>query len=331
MSRDADRPGEFDIISRFFAPLSKGEFGALGLRDDAALLAPKRGNEFVLTVDAIVESVHFLKSDPPHAIAQKALRVNLSDLAAKGARPRAYMLTTAWPPWVDGTWIEAFSRGLAHDQELFHLTLIGGDTVSTPGPLTVSITAIGEVVQGGMFKRAGARAGDDIWVTGSIGDAGLGLLGAKGDLGDTPDSAKQYLLGRYLVPEPRVSTGLALAGLVHSSIDVSDGLVADLEHMSVASGVGFEIQSGQVPHSPDARRALSVLGEGPGFLLTAGDDYEIAFAAGQSARPLLADIARRTGVSLTRIGKVVEKSAGVTIVAPDGGLLQFARKGFTHS
>jgi len=330
MAKGGDRPGEFDLISRVLAPLSASERGAFRLTDDAALLAPRKGCSFVITADAVVEGVHFLKSDPPFKLAQKALRVNLSDLAAKGARPRAYLMTTAWPDWVTGAWIEEFARGLRQDQDEFGLTLVGGDTVSTPGPLSISITAFGEVPGGKMIQRRGARSGDDVWVTGTIGDAGLGLTVALGQMSGATGRQSDHFLGRYQLPVPRVSIAPALARIAHAAIDISDGLLADLGHLSVASRIGIALNAMDVPLSDEASALVRAGVARIEDLLVAGDDYEVAFTAPVSARPRVLALSRRSGVRITRIGTASGRAPGVIAKAENGETLQISRAGFTH-
>ena len=299
MSAGSRRPGEFDLIERYLAPLAKGERGAFHLKDDAAVLSPRPGHEFVLTADCVVEGVHFLRSDPPSDIARKALRVNLSDLAAKGARPRAYLMTTAWPDWVNERWVKEFAGGLTVDQQEFGIHLIGGDTVATPGPLSISITAIGEVRRGKMLKRSGACAGDDVWVTGTIGDAGLGLAVSNKTIRASGPVAERFFLSRYRVPFPRCALGVQLGAVAHACIDVSDGLVADVGHMSDVSGVGIEISSADVPFSDAARALLGSAAVSIEFLLTCGDDYELVIAAPPSKERRLLGLSRKFGVPIT--------------------------------
>lgn len=328
MSRDTRR-GEFETIARFFAPLASNEPGAFGLKDDAAIIKPANGHELVVTTDAIVEGVHFLKDDPPGTIAQKALRVNLSDLAAKGATPRAYLLTAVLPPRIDEAWLKAFASGLKRDQAQFGITLIGGDTVSTPGPLTLNIVVLGEVPDGKMIRRAGAKAGDDVWVTGTIGDAALGLRLLRGeDIAVAPRERGQ-LIARYRVPEPRVTVGLGLRGLSHACLDVSDGLAADLAHIADTSGLRIEIDLEAVPHSRAAAAAVAAKAASPTDLLTAGDDYELAFTAPVSARARIEGIAAKTKVKLTKIGRAA-KGQGLTVQGSDGEPLALGTLGFTH-
>lgn len=325
----AKRRGEFEVIAKLFAPLSKGEPGAFGLTDDAAALKPKPGHDIVLTTDAIVAGVHFLPDDPPAMIAQKALRVNLSDLAAKGAKPRAYMLTAAFPDTLDDAWLTAFAEGLKHDQKKYGLTLIGGDTVATPGPLLLNVVAIGEVPQGRMLRRAHAKAGDDVWVTGTIGDAALGLRILRGDGLALSNRHCASLVARYHVPEPRVTAGRVILAIAHACLDVSDGLIADCGHMAEASKVGIELRAADIPLAAATQAAIANERANLADLLTAGDDYELAFTAAPADQARLTALSAKIKVRFTRIGRVV-KGRGVRVYAQDGALLPFDRAGFTH-
>lgn len=321
--------GEFELIARLFAPLAQGESGAFDLTDDAAALEPKPGHDIVLTTDAIVAGVHFFPDDPPDTIAQKALRVNLSDLAAKGAVPRAYLLTLAVPPSIDDGWLKAFAGGLRRDQRRFAVTLVGGDTVATPGPLTVNIAALGEVAHGKVVRRAGAKVGDEVWVSGSIGDAALGLRLLKGESLGLSERQAARLIGRFRVPEPRIGLGRAIGRLAHSCLDVSDGLVADLGHVAARSAVGIEIDAGAIPLSPAARDVIANGRATIGDLITAGDDYELAFTAPASAAPHLTAASAKAKVVLSRIGRVVV-GKGVAVIGVDGKRLTLLRAGYTH-
>ena len=323
------RRGEFELIAKLFAPLAKGEPGAFALTDDAAALKPKHGHDIVLTTDAVVAGVHFLPDDPAGTIAQKALRVNLSDLAAKGAVPRAFLMTIALPETIDDVWLNAFAAALKADQKRYGVTLIGGDTVATPGPLSLSVTALGEVAHGATLRRTGAKAGDDVWVSGTIGDAHLGLRILKGDGLGLADKHRAALVGRYRVPEPRVALGQALKNFAHACLDVSDGLIADLGHIAEVSKVGIEIQAKDVPLSAAAAAALANERASLADLLTAGDDYELAFTAAAAVRSRLASLAVRAKVRLTRIGSVV-KGKGVQVFSGSGAPLAFDRPGYAH-
>jgi thiamine-monophosphate kinase len=247
------RRGEFDLIGDLFAPLAARNAGALGLKDDAALISFAPGRQLVTTVDAMVAGVHFIGDEAPGRIGQKLLRVNLSDLAAMGARPEGYLLTLGLPTSIDDDWLTAFAAGLKSDQDEFQIALLGGDTVSTPGPLTLSLTAFGTVPENAALRRAGVRPGDAIFVSGTIGDAALGLMAVRGELDriEAPDLAR--LTERYQLPQPRLELGQALVGLAGAAIDISDGLVADLGHMARAGGVSLKIEIERLPLSPAAR------------------------------------------------------------------------------
>ncbi|HJS84249.1 MAG TPA: thiamine-phosphate kinase [Acetobacteraceae bacterium] len=317
--QDDALPAEFALIARHFRPLAGP--GALALQDDAAVLAPPPGRDLVLTVDAMVSGVHFLPDDPPDLIGRKLLRVNLSDLAAKGAAPIGYLMTVSAPRGTPDAFFAGFAAGLAADQAAFGITLLGGDTTSTPGPLTLSLTAIGHVAAGAMPRRAGARAGDGIWVTGTIGDGALGLLAARGELSDPTG----HLRDRYRLPQPRL--GLAIAGIASAAMDVSDGLVQDLGHLCRASRVSATIEAARVPISAAARRA------GPDWLahrLTGGDDYELLLAVPPAHEPALAEAATRAGVAVTRIGAFHAGPAEVVVRGPDGAPLALDSGGWSH-
>lgn len=320
-SGNADRPGEFALIAELFAPLSKNAPGAFGLTDDAAVLAPPTGHELVLKTDAVVEGVHFFRTDPPGDVARKALRVNLSDLAAKGAAPIGYMMALLLPDWPDMAWLRAFVDGLAADQAAFQLSLMGGDTSATPGPLAVSISAFGYVPTGAMIRRAGAQAGDLVFVSGTVGDAGGGLAVLK------ENKSVPELIARYRVPEPRLTLGPLLRGLATASLDVSDGLMADLGHIADVSKVRIEVDAAQIPLS----KALRTLWGADATVraATSGDDYEIAFTAPPSRRADVANAAARSGVAVAEIGRAV-RGEGVALLDSSGREVTVARSGYTH-
>jgi thiamine-monophosphate kinase len=269
---------EFGIIARYFAPLAKDP-GALRLKDDAAFISPRPGFDLVITTDQIAADTDFFPHDPPATVAKKALRVNLSDLAAKGAAPEYYLLNLALPS-VREEWLADFAAGLGEDQREFGISLLGGDTSATEGPLSISITAMGFVPQGRMVKRAGAKPGDAVYVTGTIGDSAGGLAIFKREKHHLSDAQRDYLTRRYQVPEPPVMFGArSLRDLASASIDVSDGLASDLGHLADASRVRIEVDAEAIPRS-EALRAL--WGDGVDAILraaTAGDDYQIAFTA----------------------------------------------------
>lgn len=323
--------GEFGRIARFFKPLAAGFAGSLGLANDAAVFGVPEGRELVVTMDAMVAGIHFLPDDPPADIAAKLLRVNLSDLAAMAAEPLAYTLATALPKSLGDDWLAAFTAGLAADQARFGIGLAGGDSVSTTGPITLSLTAFGLVPRGEALPRKAARADDCLFVTGTIGDAALGLAVALGTLEPESAESRAHLLERLRRPEPRLAVGRGLRGLATACIDVSDGLVADLAHIAEETGCAAVLESAAVPLSDAARRAIAA---DPALLvtvLTGGDDYELLFAAPESARPDLARLAAGTGVPITEIGRLAPGTAGdVTVLDAAGGPLALERRGWVH-
>jgi thiamine-monophosphate kinase len=321
------RLGEFERIRRFFAPLAAP--GALGLRDDAALIDGPDAEQYVLTADAIVEGVHFRSDDPPAQVAQKLLRVNLSDLAAKGAVPVGYLLVTALPRERDEAWLEAFASGLAADQASFGIGLLGGDSTATDGPATLAVTALGRVAFGRAVLRSGARPGDGVYVSGTLGDAALGLLALRGQLTGIAAEAQDFLAGRYRLPQPRLTLGHRLVGIAHAMMDVSDGLVADLGHIAEASGVGAVIEAALLPLSPAARAIVAAEPLRLSAALSGGDDYELLFTAAAAADAALTVLADELGLPLTRIGRI-EAGSGVEVLDEKGGLLAVPVAGYRH-
>jgi thiamine-monophosphate kinase len=312
-------PAEFSLILRHFRPLAGP--GALDLRDDAAELAPPPGRHLVLTADAMVAGVHFLPDDPPDLIGQKLLRVNLSDLAAKGAVPLSYLMTVSCPLGTPDAWYAGFAAGLARDQATYGITLLGGDTTSTPGPISLSLTAIGHIAPNQGVHRFGAAAGDGIWVTGTIGDGALGLAVAQGRLSDPTG----HLLDRYRLPRPRV--GLAIGGIASAGMDVSDGLIQDLGHICRASGLTGVVEVAAVPLSDQARAA------GPAWLetcLTGGDDYEVLMAVPPAHEDALRRVARAIGVPVTRIGVLEAGPPRVLLRDAAGQAVTLAKGGWSH-
>ncbi len=326
----ANRPDEFDLIARHFAPLSRGFPGAAGLKNDIAVISPPAGSELIVKTDAIVAGVHFLAEDPPELVARKALRVNLSDLAAGGGTPLAYQLALALAPDWTEDWVARFCAGLAADQGEFAVHLCGGDTVSTPGPLTISITAFGLVPVGEAMGRGGARAGDDVWVSGTIGDAALGLrcLQENAQTPAVEPKERDYLIERYRLPRPRLALAEWLRQIASASIDVSDGLVADLGHICQVSAVGAAIEATAVPLSPPARRLVGAEPSLLPALMAAGDDYEILFTASNDRRAEIEALARPLGFPLTRLGRIV--AGGSVSVLRFGIPLAIERAGFRH-
>jgi thiamine-monophosphate kinase len=307
-------PAEFGLIARHFRPLAG--LGSLGLLDDAALLDPPPGRSLVLTADAMVAGVHFLPDDPADLVGRKLLRVNLSDLAAMGAVPLAYLMTVSAPRETPDAWFAAFASGLAQDQAAFGITLLGGDTTHTPGPLSLSLTCIGHVAPGGAVQRSGAQAGDEVWVTGTIGDGALGLLAAQGRLAD-PAGA---LADRYRLPRPRL--GLLEPGLVAAAMDVSDGLVQDLGHLARAAGLAAVVEAEQVPRSCSGSMWLKTC-------LTGGDDYELLMAVRPRQAEALKARAQAIGIPVTRIGQF-NPGSGVRVLTAGGAEIRLERAGWSH-
>lgn len=327
MSQSGKRSGEFEIIARFFAPLA-GE-GAFALKDDAASFKPKPGHDLVVTTDAIVEGIHFLKDDPPQTLARKALRVNLSDLAGKGAEASGYLLTLALPSWVNDDWLAAFAQGLAEDQKAYGISLLGGDTDKSPGPLVVSITALGQIAEGKMIRRAGARVGDLVFVSGTVGDGGAGLAVLKGEGAKLDAHQRESLIARYRTPEPRLKLGQKLVGVASAALDVSDGLIADLGHIAETSKVRIAVGAPRVPMSDACRALWGTSNEAIARAATAGDDYEIAFTAPATKRDHVQAAAKAAGVLVAEIGRV-EAGEGVVLLDAQGGVIPLKQGGFTH-
>lgn len=323
--------GEFGRIGRFFKPLAAGFPGARGLADDAAVFGVPAGMELVVTTDAMVAGIHFFPDDAPGDIAAKLLRVNLSDLAAMGAVPHAYTLVTALPKALGESWLVGFADALGEDQRRFGIALAGGDSVSTSGPITLSVTAFGLVPQGRALPRNGGRPGDALFVTGCIGDAALGLQLAFGRLAVKDETVRAVLLGRLRRPDPRTTLGPRLPGLATACLDVSDGLVADLGHLCEESGCAAVLDSGRVPLSAAARSVVDGDAARLAQALTGGDDYELLFSAPESARPALSELAAVTGVPVTEIGHLTEGPAGaVTVRDSQGRPMDLPVRGWDH-
>ena len=309
---------EDDLIANFFLPLAGP--AALGLKDDTALMTA-RPYPLAVTADMLVAGVHFFAHDPPELIAQKALRVNLSDLAAKGAVPLGFLLSIALPMDWTNDWLGRFAGGLAQDAQEFATPLIGGDTSSTPGPLTIAITALGDAPK--FIARSGAALGDDLYVSGPIGDAALGLKLRQdpGRFEQISTPAREAMLARYLLPRPRLDLGEALRGFATAAMDVSDGLVGDLAKLTRASGVSAEVAIADIPFSAAAKQALSLDPSLLETVLTGGDDYEILFTCGQGFTP-------PPGVS--RIGQITAGAGAPSFKDAAGGARVFASGSYRH-
>lgn len=322
---------EFEIIRSLFAPLALSP-GAFALTDDAALIP---NGAYIVTKDLMIADVHFPANDPIDLVARKLLRVNLSDLAAKGARPIGYFLGCVWPAKTTRASIAKFVDGLKADQEKFAISLFGGDTTrhtNPAAPLTLSVTAFGAPAKLGMVRRTGAAIGDDVWVTGSIGDAGLGLAVAqKRETFEKPD--RDFLLSRLRLPEPRVVFGGALSGLASSAIDVSDGLLADAGHLARAAGAAVAIEAARLPLSEAAARWVREAPEGElsrrAALAGFGDDYEILFTAPSTHRRSVEMAGKASKTAVARIG-LVQRGAGVEFLGPNGAKAPIVISGYDH-
>jgi thiamine-monophosphate kinase len=322
---------EARLIARYFRPLAIAP-GAFGLGDDAAAVTPPTGCDLVLTTDGVIAGVHFLPEDAPGFIARKVLRMNLSDLAAKGAKPIGFLLSIALPARTEESWIAAFAAGLGEDARHYDCPLYGGDTDHTPGPLSISLTAFGAVPSGAMVRRSTAKAGDVVVVSGTIGDAALGLL-LRRDLAlaerwQLSAASWNHLRQRYLLPQPRNALAEAVLRYASAAMDVSDGLVGDLEKLSRASGVATEIDVESVPLSDAARSALSAEPKLIETVLTGGDDYEIVLTVPPAKLGDFRASANAAGVSVSQIGGVTG-GAGTRFLRA-GELLFFARPSYSH-
>ena len=319
-------PSEFELIRRYFT--HRARHAVLGVGDDAALVNVRRGCELVVSADMLVAGRHFLRDADPYRLGHKALAVNLSDMAAMGATPRWATLALALPE-ADTRWLAAFSRGFMALARRFGVDLIGGDT--TRGPLNICVQIMGEVPRGAALRRDGARAGDDVWVSGTLGDAALALAALKRRIRLTP-AELAYCAAKLDQPAPRIALGLALRGVARSAIDISDGLRADLDHILERSGVAAEIELAALPASRILRRYLDRVAA-RSALLAGGDDYELCFTAPRRARERVVRSGRRAGVALTRIGRIQTRVRGaprLIVRAADGTALRPVRGGFDH-
>jgi thiamine-monophosphate kinase len=331
MQKKSTGSAEDRLIARYFRPLAKHP-GAFGLRDDAAVIAPPAGCDVVLTTDGVIAGVHYFPDDRPDNIGRKALRMNLSDLAAKGATPLGFLLSLALPAGIDEAWVAAFAAGLGEDAERYGCPLLGGDTDHTPGPTSVSIAAFGAVPHGKMVRRSTAEVGDLVVVTGTIGDSALGVR-LRRDEGlakrwRLSEAMNAHLKQRYLLPEPR--NVLAKAVLEHASaaMDVSDGLVGDVAKLCRASGVAAEIDVARVPLSDAARSAVAAEPAALETALTGGDDYEIVLTLAPAKLAAFRAAAVAAGIAATEIGRIAAGEGARFL--QDGRALTFARTSYSH-
>jgi thiamine-monophosphate kinase len=334
MPSDRNSTGEEALIAKYWAPLAAGYTGALNLKDDCALIAPPPGTELIVTTDGVIAGVHFFPDADPGAVAWKALAVNVSDLIAKGAAPVAYLMSIALPGAPDHAWLEKFASGLHAAQRVFGCHLAGGDTDRTPGPLSVSITAIGSVPAGGMVRRSTARVGDHVYVSGTIGDATLGLALRRNPAtlaacGLTPEMCG-VLEGKFFRPQPPAALIAALRSCATAAMDISDGLIKDFDRLCRVSGVGGRIEVPHVPLSAAARAVVAAGGATLIDLITGGEDYEVLATV---APPRVAEyerLAAAAGVAVTRIGVIDKAAAGISAIDATGAPLAIARTGWDH-
>lgn len=319
--------GEFGRIARFFAPLALP--GALDLKDDVALIDGPDGDQYVLTTDTIVESIDYFSDDPPFQVAQKLLRVNLSDLAAKGARPFGYLLNTSLPSECGEEWLTAFTAGLAADQKEFGIGLLGGDSTKIPGPTSLTVMAMGRIARGKAVLRRGASNDEIIYVSGSLGDSALGLQVRLGALQGLSATASAYLIDRYRLPQPRLGLGQQLVSVARAMIDISDGLIADLGHLCAASGLGAVIEAEKLPLSQAASEAISANPIFKKAVIGGGDDYELLFTAPADASERVAEAALAAKVTVTAIGRM-QSDGGVRLIDAHGSPVKVDLAGYTH-
>jgi thiamine-monophosphate kinase len=323
---------EFDIIARHFAPIAGP--GGLRLLDDAALVDTPPGHQLVVTTDAVVAGVHFFADDPADTIAQKALGVNLSDLAAKGADPLGFVLSLIMPKETSEAWLAGFASGLRSLSAAAACPLLGGDTVISKSPMTLSITAFGSVPAGQMVRRDGAQAGDRLFVTGTIGDAAIGLKARLDSRGGSPWPLAEDHLGfldqRYLVPRPRFAIASVLRSHAHAAMDISDGFVGDLSKMIALAGMGADIRLDDVPHSVAARAAIRLRPELVETALTGGDDYEVLAAVPATGAKAFAADCLALGLQATEVGFVTGDGAPIRFLEADGKVRSFARGSYVH-
>ena len=332
MARDIpDGSPEDRLIARTFKPLAKHP-GTFGFSDDASAITPPAGHDLVLKTDGLIAGVHFFPDDPADGVARKALRVNLSDLAAKGAAPLGFLLAIALTKDFDESWLAAFAHGLGEDADAYKCPLLGGDTDSTPGPTSISIAAFGTLPQGTMVRRAGARVGDHVFVSGSIGDAALGLLVRRGEAATWKlDAASaEYLVSRYRLPEPRNALAEALRTHVSAAMDVSDGLAADLAKLCRVSQVSADIEIARVPLSAAARQALRADAALIAPILTGGEDYEILCTVAPDKVRAFTEAATVANVPIAGIGRIVAGAAPPRFLDTKGEAMRFSRPGYSH-
>jgi len=322
--------GEFGLINKYFAPLSKSAPGAANLTDDVAFFEVSAGKVPVVSLDTLVGGVHFFFEDPPRTLAKKLVRVSLSDLAASGAKPLGYFLSLSMPADTDESWVAEFSKGLREDQKEFGISLFGGDTTVTSGPLSLSLTAVGEAVSDRIVRRSGAEPGQSVFVTGTIGDSAIGLtlikkMGVREAKLRSPD-----LVQRYLVPNPRVKLAPILRNYATASIDISDGLIGDLAHICKASGVSISVDYSALPISNPAKREIVANSTNKRLVLAGGDDYEIVFCCSPEDSSVVKSKVEEQGIVLTEIGRVTNRGDHYVSVIEGGSIMEIEDTSWRH-
>ena len=323
---------EFGIIKKYFSPLSRGESGAYSLLDDAAKVKFNSSSSTVITTDAMVSGVHFPLTEPANYIASRLLRVNLSDIAAMGAVPVGYTLLLALPDSINIEWISSFSTGLAEEQEIFGVTLLGGDTTKCSSEMVLSITMLAEAKENNVLLRSGANEGDEVYVSGYIGDAFLGLSILQRELENSDKKTDKYLIERFRRPTPRLELGKRLVGIATSAIDLSDGLISDLGHVCSASNVSARIIIDEIPISKAAEKIVLDDSKIIRNLITGGDDYELIFTVPSNKSGIVDNLSVELGVNLTKIGEIIKKNNSQSVSTFDlsGNMIIFEKTGFRH-
>ena len=329
MEKPNTRPNEFELVSRYLEPLVLDQEAAACLKDDCAVFGVTAGHEVVISVDTLIADLHFFKNDPPKQIAQKILRVNLSDIASSGAEPKFYFLAMSLPSTIGIDWIEQFCLGLGVDQANFGISLLGGDTTSTPGPLSLTATVIGEVPQGKAIRRGGASEDEDVYLTGVIGDAALALSLIKTNGLDSVSENFPVLLDRYRLPQPRTVLAPYLRQIASACIDISDGLAADLEHICTTSGIAADIKISWLPISETARVLLREDVRNWQTIISGGDDFELLFTAQPQFSNAIKMLSKEKNIQINRIGKT-KKGSGVNFFDPKGKHFPVKKSGWQH-
>ncbi|PPR77321.1 MAG: Thiamine-monophosphate kinase [Alphaproteobacteria bacterium MarineAlpha2_Bin1] len=318
---------EFEIISDFFSPLARDK-GSFGLSDDVAALSLEKDYEFIVSTDMLVSGVHFFSSDKPEDVASKCIRVNISDIISKGGIPKYYFLSIALPKEIDDKWLRSFTKSLGIEQKNFDIFLMGGDTVSTSGPLIVNIVCIGVVKNNHLIRRNGARPGDDIYVTGEIGSAKIGLEICKKNI-TVNSNLENYFIKKYRLPKPKKQLGPKLINIATSSIDISDGLISDLNHICLASNVKAEINYYLLPITDYVSELRIDENELKNILLNGGDDYEILFTANSENSSKIIDLSKSLKVDITKIGVIVD-GEGIVVLNNESEKMDLILDGYKH-